>query len=540
MTPVSVLRFVPILALLALAACGKRETAVASGNRTQTLHYGNLSEPTDLDPHVITSMQDFYIVMTLFEGLTNYHPQTSLPEPGVAERWGSSPDGLAWTFHLRADARWSNGAPVTAHDFVYAAQRILSPGLGAEYAYMLFVLRGAEAFLKGELREFGQVGVHALDDRTLRYDLVNPVPNFPHIVSHSSFYPVPRATIEKFGGIDRRGSPWTRPANLVGNGAFTLQEWKPNQIIRIARSETYWDHEHVRLREVNFYPIESVATEEAAFRSGQLHLTAQVPPDKIAVYKRDRPEALQQEPQFATYFFRFNVNKPPLNDARVRRALALAIDRNAIVTNVTKGGQTPAYSFTPPSTPGYELPPLFREDLAEARRLLAEAGFPDGRGFPRIEILYNTTETHRLIAEAIQQMWRKNLGVDIGLFNQEAKVWHDTMRERNYTIARYAWSGDFLDPDSFLKIMTSDSGNNMTGWANADFDRLVAAARNTADPVARNARYREAEELLIHEMPIAPIYFYTRNQLRLPSVKGWYPNLLAIHPLNRVWLEEEK
>lgn len=539
MTLTPIVRIVPALAtLLVVTACGQRESAVEAGNRTQTLHYGNLSEPTDLDPHVITSMQDFYIVISLFEGLTNYHPQTCLPEPGVAERWETAPDGLSWTFHLRPDARWSNGDPVTAHDFVYAARRILSPGLGAEYAYMLFIIRGAEAFLKGELKDFSQVGVHALDDRTLRYELLHPVPNFAHIVSHSSYYPVPRATIEKYGGIDRRGSLWTRPGNLVSNGAFTLREWKPNQVIRVGRSETYWDRERVRLREVNFYPIESVATEETAFRSGQLHLTAQVPPDKIAIYQRDRPEALHQEPQFATYFFRFNVNKPPLNDARVRRALALAIDRHAIVTRVTKGGQTPAFSFTPPSMPGYELPPLFREDIDEARRLLAEAGFPGGRGFPKVEILYNTTEVHRLIAEAIQQMWRKHLGVEIGLYNQEAKVWNDTMRALNYTIARYAWSGDFLDPDSFLKIMTSDSGNNMTGWANADYDRLVATARITADPVERNARYREAEELLIREMPITPIYFYTRNQLRLPSVKGWYRNLLAIHPLQHVWLEE--
>lgn len=529
--------FLAALTLLACAGCGSRETAVESGNRQQILHLGNLGEPTDLDPHIISSLQDFQIVMNLIEGLTTYHPQTSEAAPGVAERWESSADGITWTFHLRRNAVWSNGDPVTAHDFVWSYQRVLSPGLGSEYAYMLFVLAGAEDFNAGRLTDFARVGVKAADDHTLVLTLRHPVPYLPALVAHSTWFPVHRATIEKFGRMDQRGTLWTRPGNYVGNGAFVLKEWKPNQVIVVAKSPTYWDRDAVRLNEAHIYPIESSTTEEAAFRSGQLHITAQIPSDKIAVYKQTQPELLHQETNLATYFYRFNVTRPALGDARVRRALSLAIDRRAIVEHVTKGGQVPAYTLTPPNTAGYTAPPGFTEDVEAARRLLAEAGFPEGRGFPRMEILYNTTEGHRLIAEAIQQMWRRNLNIEVGLYNQEAKVWNDTMRQMDYQIARMAWVGDYLDPSTFLELMTSSSGNNQTGWSNPEYDRLVAEAGRTGDRERRYALYREAETILMNEMPVMPIYYYTRNNLRLPSVKGWYGNLLDLHLFKGVYLE---
>ncbi|GAB1489378.1 peptide ABC transporter substrate-binding protein [Opitutaceae bacterium] len=534
----SVLRLLlALVASLTLTGCGQRETAVESGNREQVIHFGNLGEPSDLDPQLVASQQDFQIILNLIEGLTAYDPVDAHPVPGVAERWETSPDGLTWTFHLRANAVWSNGDPVTAHDFVWSYQRMLSPGLGSEYSYLLHALARGADYHQGTLTDFSQVGVKALDAHTLVLTLDHPVPYLPGLLAHSAWYPVHRPTIEKFGRMDQRGTLWTRPGNFVGNGAFVLKEWKPNQVIVIAKSPTYWDRDKVRLKEAHIYPIESSTTEEASFRSGQLHVTAQVPQGKIAVYKQENPQFLQQETNLATYFYRFNVNKPPLNDVRVRRALSMAIDRKAIVERVAQGGQPPAFTLTPPNTGGYTAPAVLSEDVEAARKLLAEAGFPNGAGFPKMEILYNTTEGHRMIAEAIQQMWRRNLNLEIGLYNQEAKVWSDTMRQMDYQIARFAWVGDYLDASTFLDLMTSTSGNNQTGWSNPTYDRLVDEARRTLDQGKRFDLYREAELILMNESPIMPIYFYTRNNLRLPSVKGWYGNLLDLHPLKHVWLE---
>jgi len=527
------------LTTLVLTGCGSRETAIDSGNRTQTLHFGNLSEPTDLDPHVINSLQDFNIVLALFEGLTSYHPQDVSAVPGVATHWEASEDAQTWTFHLREDAKWSNGDPLTARDFAYAYQRMLSPKMASEYAYMLFPIKGAEEYLSGKTTDFATVGIEVPDDTTLRLHLHYPVPYLPALVAHSSWFPVHQATIEAHGAMDQRGSRWTRPGNLVGNGPFVLSEWKPNQFISVTKTPTYWDADKIRLNEVRFYPIESTSSEEAAFRSGQLHITTGIPIDKLAAYQTD-PEMNQfllQHTILATYYYRFNVPKPPLDDVRVRRALSLAINREQLVSKVTLGGQVPARNLTPPGIAGYIAGDMLTGDAAEARRLLAEAGFPGGEGFPEMEILFNTSDGHRRIAEAIQQMWQQELGVQIGLYNQEARVQSDSMREGNYTIARMAWIGDYLDPSTFLKLMVTDGGNNQTGWANVDYDRLVDEAKNTVDQDARYALYRQAEQILIDESPIAPIYFYVNSSLIRPEVKGWYGNPLDIHPFKGVYLE---
>jgi len=524
------------LALFA-TGCGQRGSSVDAGNRDQIIHLGNLSEPTDLDPHTITSHQDFGIVMALFEGLAQYDPKTSEPIPAAAERWETSADGLTWTFHLRHNARWSNGDPVTAHNFVYAYRRMLMPALGAEYANMLFVLKNGEALYSGKITDAAQLGARAADDHTLVLTLERPVPYLLSMICHSAWYPVHGDTIEKFGRVDQRGSAWTRAGNLVGNGYFTLTAWRPHQSIRVTKSETYWDRDNVRLNGAVFYPIESSDAEERSFRSGQLHGTSTIPISKIAVYKRDNSPFLQSHVLLATYVYRFNVNVPPLNDPRVRRALAMAIDRESLVRDVTVGGQLPAGNFSPPNLAGFTARSGVRTDLEGAKKLLAEAGFPDGKGFPKLDILFNTNEAHRVIAEAIQQMWRRGLGIEIGLYNQEGKVWSDSMRVLDYQIARFAWVGDYLDPSTFLDIMTSDNGNNQTGWKNAEYDRLIEAARNTADTAKRYEYYQRCEEILAEECPIAPIYFYMNNNLRRPEVKGWYGNLLDNHPLKGVYLE---
>ena len=522
--------------LLLTTGCGPRETRVSTGDRTQTIHIGNGSEPSDLDPQLITTITDAQIVMGLMEGLTTMDPHTAHPTPAVAKSWESSADQRTWTFHLRNDARWSNGDAVTARDFVYAYQRILSPNLASEYAYMLFCLTGAENYNNGQLKDFNQVGVQAIDDHTLVLSLQNPVPYLPALVMHQAWFPVHKATIEKFGKMDQRGTLWTRPINYVGNGAFTLTAWEPHQVIRLAKSPAYWDQASVRAHEIDFYPIEDRATEEAAFRSGQLHITAGLPVDKIATYQRDQPKLLRQESTFATTYILFNCTKPPLNDARIRRALTLVIDRKALTERVLKGGRIPAYNLTPPGIAGYDAGTYLKEDVNEARRLLADAGFPNGTGFPRLELMASKG-SNSLFSEAIQQMWLTQLGLNIAIVNQEGRVFSDSVHSHQYDLAAYGWVGDYLDPSTFLELMTRESGNNNTGWSSPAYDRLITEARATGNDSHRYALYREAEHILIDEMPLAPLCFMRRNYLCQPSVKGWYGNPLDLHPLKSVYLE---
>jgi oligopeptide transport system substrate-binding protein len=528
----------PLLAL-ALAGCGKRESKVASGDRTQTLHLGNMTEPTDLDPALTDDNLTFNVVIALMEGLAQYDPQTCMPTPAVAARWEVSADNLTWTFHLRPEARWSNGDPVTGRDFVYAYQRMLSPGLAAEYAYMLFALRNGEAYYKGKVTDFSAVGAQAPDDHTLVLRLVQPVPYLPRMVCHAAWYPIHRATIEKYGRIDQRGSRWTLPGNYVGNGPFVLAEWTPHQIIRVTKAPTYWNRDQVRLNEIDFYPIEDNSTEEAMFRSRQMHITATMPIGKIPVYQNDPKlrDLLHQDTYLATYYYCFNVAKPPLNDVRVRRALAYAINRRELVDRVTLGGQSPAGHLTPPGTAGFFATAEVPFDAERARQYLAQAGYPGGKGFPSLELLYNTNEGHRQIAETIQQMWRHELGINVVLRNEESKVQEDTLHQHNFQIARYAWVGDYVDPSTFLDVMLSDNLNNFTGWKNAEYDRVVSEADHAPDETRRFALYQRAEQILAEECPIAPLYFYTRDNLRRPDVKGWYDNLLDQHPYTGVYLE---
>ncbi len=519
------------------AGCSRRETKVEQGNRQQIIYIGNLAEPNDLDPQISDSQNTFNIIQTLFEGLTQYDAKTCEPVPAGAASWEATPDQMRWTFHLQRNAKWTNGDPVTAHDYIFAYRRMLSAGLGAEYAALLFVLKNGEAFHSGKLTDFDQVGAHAPDDYTLVLDLSHPAPYLAAMTSHSAWFPLNQKCIEKFGRIDERGSRWTRPENMVSNGYFTLTEWRPQQYIRVTKSPTYWDRDHIRLNEAYFYPIENEDAEERAFRAGQLHVTSTIPISKIAIYDKEHSEYFHPAPFLGQYNYRFNVNVPPLNDVRVRRALAMTIDREQIVHDVARGHQLTAGHFTPPDTAGFNATANVPHDPEAARKLLAEAGFPGGKGFPHLEIFYNTNEGHRQIAEAIQQMWRRELGVDVGLYNVEGKVWTQSMRTLNYQIARYAWIGDYLDPSTFLDIMASDNGNNQTGWKNAEYDELLRRANTSGSREERYKYYQRCEQILCDECPMAPIYFYSRNNLRLPAVVGWYGNLLDQHPLKNVYLD---
>ena len=526
-----------LVSVILLSGCARRETPVDAGIREQVLHLGNGSEPRDLDPHVVVSFNDFNIVLALFEGLTGVDERTSQPVPAVAERWETSPDGLTWRFHLRPSARWSNGEALTAADFVFGIRRALSPRLASEYAYVLYPLKNAEAYNSGRLTDFAQVGVRAADASTLEFTLERPAPYLAAAATLPAWFPVHRASIEQLGPFDDRAVPWTRPEHMVCNGPFLLQEWSPNNRVVVARNPDYWDAPRVRLNRIVFYPIENAATQEAAFRAGQLHLTSDVPLSKIAVYRRERPAVLRIDPFLDTAFLRFNTRRAPLNDSRVRRALALALDRTALVRDVLLGGQQPAHCLTPPDTAGYTARAVLPDDFATARQLLAEAGHPGGRGLPKLEIQFATLELNQRLLEAIQQMWRQELGLEVTLANKEQRVWLNDERQLNYDISYAHWIGDYVDPSTYLELFTSDGGNNSTGWANAAYDRLTTAAGAEQDPARRNELYQQAEAILLREAPIAPLFFNTRVFLCHPAVRNWPPALLGIHRYQNVYLE---
>ena len=523
----------------ALASCGsgERETTVAA--REGILLYGNGSEPKGIDPHLVTGVPENKIISALIEGLVSYHPTNDLESaPGMAERWESNEDFTKWTFHLR-DAKWTNGDPVRAQDFVYSWQRILSPELGAEYAPMLYVIKNAEAFNLGELTDFSQVGVKALDDKTLEVTLGGSTSYFPLMLQHYSFFPVNPRAVEEHGGMTDRQSGWSTFDNFVGNGPFKLKEWVTNQVIEVERNPDYWDAGTVKLNGIKFFPIDNVNAEETMFRNNRLHITNSVFPDKIPFFAESMPNELHNDPYLGTYFYRVNVTRKPFDDPRVRRALALALDKQLLVDKVTKGGQAPATGFVPQGIPGYEASKevSFRPD--EARRLLAEAGYPDGKGFPTTEIMINTSESHRKIAEAVQELWRRELGINVGIYNQEWKVYLDNQSSLNYDISRSGWIADYVHPSTFVDMFTTGNGNNDTGWSNARYDALIDAARRAGSEEERVKLMHDAEEILLNDMPIIPIYWYTRVYLMDPQVKGWSPTLLDNHPYKHVWLEPD-
>lgn len=521
-----------------LPGCTKRETPVEAGIRTQTLHIVRGSEPQDLDPHVVIGQTEHQIIMSLLEGLVTEDPVDLHPVPGVAERWDISPDLKVYTFHLRSNAKWSNGDPVTAQDFLNSFKRALTPSMAYQYAYMLYVVKNAEAYNNGTLTNFDEVGFKVLDPYTLQVTLDSPTPYILSLMCHASWFPVHLPTIAKYGDPFQRGSKWTRPGRYVGNGAFVLDDWKVNYKIVVKKSPTYWDAANVKLNSIVFHAIESQDTEERAFRAGQIHVGYQLSAAKIDRYKAEHPELLHIGPFLGNYFYKINVTKPPLNDKRVRQALAIAIDRESLVKNVTRGGQLPAYALTPPDTAGYTPRAKIPNDLNLARKLLADAGYPDGKGLPPIEILYNTFEDHKRIAEAVQQMWKKNLGVDARLLNEEWKVYLDSMHSMNYQVARQGWIGDYDDPNTFLDNWVTGGGNNETGWSNAEYDRLIKEAAHTTDAAQRLEIFQKAEAILMDEVPIIPIYIYTRVYLMQPNVKGFYPTIIDNHPYKYIWIDK--
>ncbi len=537
--------FLALLAAFAVAGCGKSNSGdagptTASAPARQIFRTGNGAEPQDLDPQAITGTTEHKIVMALFEGLATEDPKDLHPVPGIASSWDISADGKVYTFHLRPGVKWSNGDPIVASDIVESYQRMLSPAYGSEYAYLVYnFVVGAKDYYEKRLTDFSKVGFKALDERTLQVTLLNPTPYLLKIIaSHYAWTPVPVKVIRKFGALDEKSTSWTRPGNLVGSGAFRLKEWLPHQRIIVERNPNYWDAANVKLDEVWFYPTEDISADERMFRTGQVDATFELPNPKIEFYRKEHPESLRIDPYLGVYFYRCNVARPPLNDKRVRRALALAIDREAIVKNVTHGGQEPAYAVSYPGVAGYTPRAKLQGTLEDAKRLLAEAGYPNGEGMPPIELTYNTSENHRAIAEAIQQMWRKNLGVNLTITNQEWKVYLDAMHTIDFTLQRGGWIADYVDPHVFLEIWETGSGNNDTHWGSPEYDQLLHQALAAKNDAERYEIYQKMDAILVDEMPVIPIYYYTSPRAVSPKVHGFYPTLLDDHPYKYIWLEK--
>ncbi|HHV78851.1 MAG TPA: peptide ABC transporter substrate-binding protein [Firmicutes bacterium] len=501
------------------------------------LTYNDGTEPQYIDPAKATGVPDNTVTTAVFEGLTRVKGTEAVP--GVAERWETKNNGLTWVFYLRKNAKWSNGDPVTAKDFVFSWRRVLDPATKSEYAYQLYYVKNAEKFNSGEIKDPSQVGVKALDDYTLEVTLESPCPYFTFITAFPTSFPVHEKTVK----ADPEG--WaSKPETYIGNGPFKMVKWEHKSKMEFVPNEYYWDRAQVKLDRLVFTLVEDESTELTMFEANQLDMTLTVPTAEVPRLRQEGK--LRTEPILGTYYYSFNTTKKPTSDPRVRKALALAIDRNALIKTVLKdAGQVPAYAFVPFGMPdaaaGSDFRKVggdyFKENIEEAKKLLKEAGYPDGKGL-KVELLYNNMEGHKLIAEAIANMWKTNLGIEMTLRAEEWKVYLDSRSKLNYQVARAGWIADYMDAMNFLDMWTSASGNNDTGWKNKKYDDLIAKARKTADNAERIKILHDAEKLLMDEMIIMPIYFYSQNRLIKDYVKGYVPSPLNIPDFKGVYIQK--
>lgn len=520
-----------IAAAAMLAGCGPADapSAAAGGDRA-VFHRGNGAEPGTLDPHRSEDSAASEVLRDLYEGLVTENVDAT-PAPGVAERWEVSDDGLTYVFHLRDTARWSNGDPVVAADFVAGLRRTVDPATASTYAQILQPIENAEAVIAGRLPP-DALGVTALGEDRLEIRLGAPTPYLLGLLTHPSSFPIHRPSLGEHG--DR----FARPGALVSNGAYRLDEWVVQSHIRLVRNEHYWDRQNVEIDEVYFYPIENNESELSRYRAGELDFTASLPNTRLDWVRRNLGEELHVEPYLSVYFYGFDMTEPPFDDARLRQALSLAVDRELLVREVTGAGEVAAYSFVPPGVAGATPSPYpwsGRDQSArndEARRLYREAGYgPDNP--LRTEIRYNTDDNHRRIAIAVAAMWRETLGVEASLLNEEWKVMLQTRNNPAlWQIIRYGWVGDYNDPHTFLEIFESGHGQNFVGFSSPEYDGLLADAAIENDPAARSALLADAERVLLDEYPVIPLYFAVTKHLVKPHVQGYRPNIMN-HNLTR-------
>lgn len=523
-------------------------TGSKSRLREADFTFANGAEPSSLDPTQTTGVPEARLLRAIFEGLCVLDPRTLAPLPGMAESWTISSDELTYTFRVRSGSRWTNGDEVTAFDFRDGFEHLLDPREAAEYAYLLFDVRGARAFASdvdatgAPRRSFGSVGIRTDDARTLVVELERPVPWFLYLAAYPPLSPLNRRALDEMRA--RYPQSWRierlRPENIVTNGPWRVLERRVNDRIRLGKSEAYWDRANVALDTIDVLASEHLTTNLNLYLTGAIGFVNEVP--ALVVPRLAGRADWKPTPYLATYFYRLNVTRPPLDDPRVRRALALAIDRRAIVSRITRAGEPPLYSLVPDAmrdVTGYE-PPSFRgtgtlddaafeRDLAQARQLLAEAGFDAAtRPMRRLEIHYNTQSTNRDVAEVVAREWKTHLGIEVKLVNQEKKVALDTQRRLDYDVSRSTWIADYPDPSSFLDLMTTGSANNRTGFADPEYDRLLESALN-ARGEERQRSYRAAEERLLEALPIIPLFGFTTTSLVDPTLEGFHTNALDIH-----------
>jgi oligopeptide transport system substrate-binding protein len=521
-------RAVPALGVAILLGVALTSGIGASSAAAQNvLRVANSGEPDSLDPHQVSGNWEDRIVGDMFMGLTTEAADGTVI-PGAAESWTISDDGLTYTFTLR-DHTWSDGTPVTADDFVFAFRRILDPATAAEYAYLLFPIKNAEAINNGSQTDPEALGARAVDPKTLEITLEQPTSYFLELLTHYTSFPIPKHKVEEFG------DDWVKPGNIVGNGAYTVVEWVPNSQVRMAKNESFWDAENVAIDEVVYYPTEERNTGTKQFRAGEVDVQYDFASEQIDFLKENLPEATHISPELAAYYYVFNTKRPPFDDVRVRKALAMAVERDAITEKILRTGEIPAYNLVPPKAGTYGEPPQvdwadvpYQERVEQAKALLAEAGFgPDNP--LKFTLRYNTSENHKKIAIAIAAMW-KQLGVQAELFNTEVKVHYNDLQSHDFQVARAGWVADYNDPENFLSLLRTSTGPmNYGQYENPEFDRLMAESDATTDSKARNERMREAETLMLADLPVIPIYHYVSKNLVSPRVQGWVDNTKNKH-----------
>jgi len=492
------------------------------------IRHNHGQEPESMDPALNTTVNGGTLIIANFEGLTTLDLNDN-PVPGVAEKWDVSPDNTKYIFHLRKDAKWSDGKPVTANDFAYAWKRVLKPETVAEYAYQLFYVKNAIKYNKGEATA-EDLGIKVVDDYTLEVELAAPTPYFLKLTAFPTLFPV-REDI-----IAEHGEQWALNAETyIGNGPFKMVEWKSKDMMKFVKNENYWNKDAIKIDGFIETFIAEESTMLASYEAGELDVIDSVPLEEIERLKKESKE-FHMIPQLGTYYYCFNVTKPPFDDVKVRKAFALAIDREDIVNKVRKSG-IPATAFTPPGVPdvdgkefrtvGGEFFPI-KAQPEEAKKLLAEAGYPDGKDFPAVELIYNTNEGHKKIAEAVLEMWKNNLGIDnITVTNQEWAVFVNTRQNGDFQVARHGWLGDYNDPMTFIDLFTTGNGNNDAQWSNKEFDALIDKARVATSEKERMEILHQAEKLFMDDVIMAPIFHYTENTLIKSYVKDLHKSPLG-------------
>ncbi len=506
-----------------LSGCGGSGQTAKTGNSTKKdMMVANLvSEPKTIDPALNNATDGSTVIYNIFEGLVRIGNDNKA-EPGLAEKWDIQDNGKKYIFHLRDGLKWTDNTPITAKDFKYGILRVLDPTVGSSYSYHAYCIKNGKAYNTKKAKA-EDVGVKVIDDKTLEIDLEYPVPYFLDILSWHLLLPL------KEDMVTKNANGWANdPSTIISNGPFKITEWKHNDYMLLEKNPNYWDAQNVKLEKLKLVMITNNNTALTAYKTGDIDLITDIPP--VQLQSLIASGEAKSNPQLGPYFFCINVTKKPLDDARVRKALALAIDREALVKTVTRGGQKPAVGFIPSGIPDGGSEKDFRSNgksyiettanVVEAKKLLAEAGFPDGKGFPEISFLYNTSDVHKSVAEAIQAMWKKNLGINIKLTNQEWKVFITTRTQGDYEIARHGYFADFFDPGSLFDLWTTGSPNNDAKYSNPKYDELVTQAAKEQDPTKRSQLYHDAEDILMDEMPVIPLYYYTQNYMLKSNIKG--------------------